>query len=184
MKNNIRLSIYIPIVLSIVSLYFIDFWVWGMIFGIFYAQVIEWFVHGWIQHSRFKIFKKYRDMHVYHHKYPTKPLSVQPIQYFIIGSIPLLFPFYEVQGFIFGYLIAYSFINIIHNDLHSEYKMMPRWIWKNFYFNFIKESHDAHHSGLKLSHTTHSVTNPYLDIIFCKIGITKINDWIAKRLKI
>ena len=106
MKNNIYLTIAVTLVLIIASIVFFEFTVLGFVLGIVYAQVIEWFVHGWIQHHPFKIFKAYRDNHTYHHKHPKEPLAVQPVGYFVIGSVFLLIPFYWIGGFVVGYLVA------------------------------------------------------------------------------
>lgn len=184
MKNNFNLTITVTYVIALVTLIYFPVSIIGFVLGVFYAQIIEWFVHGWIQHHPFKIFKAYRDMHTYHHKHPKEPLSVQPIQYFIIGSTVLLLPFYNIDGFILGYLIAYLYINIIHYDLHSDKKILSDWLWNTWYFKFIKYHHNAHHNGIKFNYTTHSVTNSYLDILFSKIKVTTMNNWIAKRLKI
>lgn len=184
MKNNINLTLYTTIVITIISLFIFEFSIVGLLLGIFYAQIIEWFVHGWVQHHRFKIFKSYRDNHTYHHKHPDEPLSVQPIQYFLFGSIVLLLPFFTIGGFVFGYLIAYALINVIHNDLHSTNKMLPSFVWNSGYFKRIVTHHEAHHKGKQLGYTTHSVTNPYLDMVLSKIKLDKVNNYIARHLKI
>ncbi len=182
--NNLYLTIYTSIFLMLLSIFFIDFSVIGFISGILYAQIIEWFVHGWIQHHPFKIFKPYRDNHTYHHRYPDKPLSVQPITYFIIGSILLLVPFYWFRGFYVGYFFTYIFINVIHSDLHSTKKMLPNFIWNTRYFKWIKSHHIAHHTGKKMKYTTFSVTNPFVDIFFSNVKLSVFNNWVARNLKI
>lgn len=184
MKDNLKLTLGITILLSVLAGLFMEFSILGFLSGILYAQVIEWFVHGWIQHHPFKIFKAYRDNHTYHHKHPKEPLSVQPIQYFLIGSIGLLAPFILFDGFIFGYFVAYLFINIIHNDLHVEMRILPNFIWNASFFKLIIEHHEAHHRGKKLAYTTHSVTNPYIDMLFTRMRLNKLNNFIAKHLKI
>lgn len=182
--NNFKLTFYTSLTLTMLTAILLDFSLLGLIFGILYAQTIEWFVHGWIQHHPFKIFKAYRDNHTYHHKHPTEPLSVQPITYFLIGSIGLLLPFFWIKGFYLGYFLTYCFINVIHYDLHSTKKMLPKFIWNTKYFKWIESHHIAHHTGKKLGYTTHSVTNPFLDILFSKIKVTQLNNWIARNLKI
>ena len=184
MKNNIYLTVIVTLVLTIGAIIFFEFTVLGFIMGVFYAQIIEWFVHGWIQHHPFKIFRAYRENHTYHHKHPRELLAVQPVGYFVIGSIPLLLPFFWIGGFVVGYMLAYAVINIIHQDLHSDRTMLPKWLWNTNYFKLITEHHIAHHRGIKLAYTTHSVTNPYIDMLFCKIKLTNLNNWIAKNLKI
>lgn len=178
------MTIYVTIILAIMSLLLLPF-SWGcVIFGILYAQTIEWFVHGWIQHHSFKIFKPYREIHIYHHKYPQKPLAVQPITYFVIGSIALLFPFISVGGFYIGYFLTYIMINVIHYDLHSRKKILPLIVWKIFFFKWIASHHKAHHTGKKFWYTTYSVTNPALDVLFSVLYLHKLNNWIARKLKI
>lgn len=184
MNNNFYLTIYSSIVLMVLSLLLLDFSFIGFMCGWLYGQIIEWFVHGWIQHHPFKIFKSYRDNHTYHHKHPNEPLSVQPISYFFLGSVLLLLPFYWFAGFIFGYFFVYTFINTVHYDLHSEDKLLPDYIWDTKYFKWLKFRHEAHHVGTRLKYTTHSVTNPFLDILFSKVRLTRMNNWIARRLKI
>lgn len=182
--SNFNITIYVSIALAVASILFLPFsWI-GLIFGILYAQTIEWFVHGWVQHHPFKIFKPYRTLHIYHHKYPHKPLAVQPISYFIIGSIGLLLPFISVPGFYFGYFITYIAINIIHYDLHSRKKRIPPFIWKSFYFEWIASHHKSHHIGHKYWYTTYSITNPFLDVLFSALRLDKLNNWIAQKLKI
>lgn len=189
MKNtntNLYLSICLATMLTLFSSVFLPFSAIGFIAGILYAQLIEWFVHGWIQHHPFKIFKPYRDMHTFHHKYPEKPLAVQPVSYFIIGSVFLLAPFFWAHGFYAGYFFTYIFINVIHHDLHSviEKRILSKWIWGTGYFKLITSHHEAHHTGKKLKYTTYSVTNPYMDMVLTRIRVNKFNNWIAKKLKI
>lgn len=184
MSNDIYITIAITMILLGGSITWLGIGLVGLVLGVLYAQLIEWFVHGWIQHHRFKIFKAYRDNHMYHHRKPNEPLAVQPVTYFIIGSIALLLPFYWIDGFVTGYLIAYVMINVIHQDLHTTNTILPTWLWKTSYFKRIVSHHEAHHKGVKLGYTTHSVTNPYMDIVFSKIRLTNMNDWIAKHLKI
>jgi len=182
-NNNFYLTIFGSILLCFISLFF-DFSFSGFLSGILYSQIIEWFVHGWIQHHPFKIFRAYRNNHTYHHKHPSEPLSVQPFSYFLIGSVFLLAPFYNFDGFFTGYFFAYIFINVIHYDLHSKDRFLSDQLWNTKYFKLIEKNHLDHHQGIKQKYTTHSVTNPYLDIIFCKLKVTKLNNWIAKNLKI
>lgn len=182
-NNNFYLTIYTTFALYIVAMIWMDFNVLGFILGILYGQTIEWFVHGYIQHSRLKIFTSYRKNHIYHHKYPKEDLPVQPLSYFIIGSILLLAPLYWIDGFVSGYLFIYIFINVIHFDLHSDKRILSNRMWNTRYFKLITYNHIAHHNSTKLKYTTHSVTNPYLDIIFYKIRLTQMNDWIEKKLR-
>lgn len=184
MKNSLKTTIYATALFLIAAIIFMPFGVIGFILAILYAQIIEWFVHGWIQHHPFKIFSAYRKAHTHHHKYPNEPRSVQPIQYFIIGSIFLLAPFYWFSGFWAGYFFAYIMINIIHDDLHSELKTLPIWLWNTNYFKLIESHHLKHHTSHKKHHSSNSVTNPYLDFIFDKLRVTQLNNFIAKKLKI
>lgn len=184
MKNNFYLTIVITLICCVLALYFLDFSYAGFAIGILYAQIIEWFVHGWIQHHPFRIFKAYRDNHTYHHKHPNEPLSVQPIQYFLIGSVFLLAPFCCLDGAILGYLTAYLFINVIHHDLHIKDRLLPNFLWRTLYFRWIIIHHERHHRNVDHSYTTYSVTNPFIDVIFSKIKFHKMNNWIAKNLKI
>jgi hypothetical protein len=187
MKN--KLNFLFTLAITCALMWFCCFWLkpglTGLVLGILYGQTIEWFVHGWIQHHPFRIFSKYRRAHTLHHKHVEEPVAVQPIQYFLIGSIFLLLPFYQVGGFAMGYFTAYFFINVIHYDLHIPgYKILPGWVWQTWYFKWITRHHEAHHTGTKLAYTTYSVTNPFLDILYCKIGFTALNNFIAKHLKI
>lgn len=183
-NSDYHLTSAVSILLMGMSITFLSFSFVGLLCGVLYAQIIEWFVHGWIQHHPFKIFKSYRDLHTYHHKYPRKPLAVQPVSYFLIGSVALLAPFFWFDGFYLGYFLMYFFINTIHFDLHSDVRVLPGWLWSTRYFRWIESHHEAHHTGKKLGYTTHSVTNPLIDIIFSRIRLTHMNNWIAKNLKI
>lgn len=178
-SENFKLTVYSTFMLMCIFL-FKSFSIGGFLLGILYAQIIEWFVHGWIQHHPFKIFSAYRKNHLLHHKNPEIPASVQPVQYFLIGSIFLLFPFWSVKGFYVGYFFMYLMINVIHYDLHIKNKLLPNWLWNTFYFRLIKSHHEKHHKG----EHAHSVTNPYLDYLFDYIKLTNLNNYIAKKLKI
>ncbi len=185
MRNNFKLTILVTAIFFVVSFLFQPFGIIGFVSGILYAQIIEWFVHGWIQHHPFKIFKSYRMAHMNHHKNPSEPASVQPVQYFIFGSAFLLAPFYYFDGFWSAYFFAYAGINVIHYDLHSVNKILPAKIWNTGYFKRIESHHKKHHTGgHRHDHSTHSVTNPYLDYLFDKINLTKMNNYIARKLKI
>ena len=184
MNNNFYLTFFVSIILAVITAIILPFSILGIVCGILFAQIIEWFVHGWIQHHPFKIFKPYRDNQIYHHKHPSEPLSVQPVSYFLIGSVGLLAPFYWFNGFYFGYFLTYIFINLIHYDLHSDKRILPNFIWNTGYFRWITSHHEAHHKHIKLSYTTYSVTNPAIDVVFSKIKLNKLNNWIAKKLKI
>lgn len=113
-----------------------------------------------------------------------EPRAVQPIQYFIIGSIFLLAPFFKINGFFAGYFFAYIAINIIHFDLHTHARVLPDWVWATGYFKKIEETHIHHHNGTDEHHSNYSVTNPYLDIVFDWLRVTQLNNFIAKKLKI
>lgn len=183
-QNNFHITLYVTLAFIVISLFIQPFGIIGFISGLLYAQTIEWFVHGWIQHHPFKIFRKYRMAHMKHHKNPSEPASVQPVQYFIIGSLPLILPFIYFDGFWLGYFIMYAIINIVHWDLHVDKRILPTFIWNTDYFKFIESHHKKHHDGHTDNHTTHSVTNPYMDYFFDKIQLTKFNNYIAKHLKI
>lgn len=183
-ENNFKITILVTVAFIIATVILQPFGIIGFICGILYAQIIEWFVHGWIQHYPFRIFRAYRRNHTNHHKKPNEPASVQPVQYFIIGSLFLIGPFWWFDGFWLAYFVMYLMINIIHYDLHTVNKILPEFIWRTLYFKLIETHHDSHHKGHSSNHTTYSVTNPYLDFIFNKIKITKLNNYIAKHLKI
>jgi hypothetical protein len=183
-QNNFGITIYATLILMLIAFFVQPFGILGFVAGILYAQIIEWFVHGWIQHHPFKIFRAYRRNHTYHHAHPKEPMSVQPVQYFIIGSIPLIAPFWWLPGFWSAYFFAYAMINIIHYDLHSEKRMLARFIWDTGYFRMIEIHHRKHHEGHHGHHSTNSVTNPYMDYLFDRIRLTKMNNYIAKKLKI
>jgi len=184
MKNNFKITLLVTALLFVISTVYLEFSILGFISGILYAQIIEWFVHGWIQHYPFKIFKPYRTNHDYHHAHPNEPRSVQPIQYFLIGSILILGPFWWFNGFISGYFITYLLINVIHYDLHTTKRILPYFIWDTPYFKLMERHHLKHHTIHDEEHSTNSVTNPYLDMLFDKIKLTKLNNFIAKNLKI
>lgn len=183
MKNNLLFTILSSMVLLIASLFLNGFSPVGIILGVLYAQIIEWFVHGWIQHHPFKLFRGFRRAHNFHHKHPDVPRAVQPIQYFFIGSVPLLAPFYLVNGFWAGYFFAYIMVNIIHFDLHSTSRVLPPRIWSTAYFRKIESNHEDHHNGTG-HHSRYSVTNPYMDVVFDFLMVTRLNNFIAKKLKI
>ncbi len=175
---------FVTILFMVASFVVQPFGLLGFVLGLLYAQTIEWFVHGWVQHHPFKIFRSYRKSHSYHHAHPSEVRSVQPVQYFIFGSILLVGPFWWLDGFWSAYFFMYGLINIIHSDLHTKTRILPDFIWNTGYFRLIQSHHAEHHRGHHGKHTTHSVTNPYLDYIFDKIWITKLNNYIAKKLKI
>ncbi len=183
-QNNFNITIYTTIIFMVISFLIQPFGILGFLMGILYAQVIEWFVHGWIQHHPFKIFRAYRKAHNYHHAHPSEPRSVQPVQYFIIGSVFLLAPFWWFNGFWSAYFLAYAMINIIHSDLHTSKRILPNFIWETSYFKLIQTHHKNHHESNSHEHTSHSVTNPYLDYLFAKIRLTQMNNYVAKKLKI
>lgn len=183
-ENNFKVTIITTLLFIVVTLLAQPFGVIGFICGILYAQTIEWLVHGWAQHHPFKILKAYRINHMDHHRNPKEPASVQPIQYFILGSILLIGPFYWFDGFWLAYFITYLMINIIHYDLHTTNKILPAFIWNTAYFRLIESHHSKHHKGHSEDYTTHSVTNPYLDFVYGWIKLTKLNNYIAKHLKI
>lgn len=183
-QNNFNITIWVTVVFMVITFIIQPFGILGFILGLLYAQIIEWFVHGWIQHHPFKIFRAYRRNHNYHHAHPNEVRSVQPVQYFIAGSFLLLSPFWLMPGFYSAYFFMYGLINIIHYDLHTEKRILPKFIWSTRYFRLIESHHSEHHKGHYTKHTTHSVTNPYLDYLFDKISITKMNNYIARKLKI
>lgn len=184
MRNNFNITLFTTTVFLISAFIIQPFGIIGFIAGALYAQVIEQFVHGWIQHYPFKIFRAYRKSHNYHHAHPTESRSVQPVQYFIVGSVLLLAPFWWLNGFWCAYFLMYGLINIIHYDLHTEKRILPKIIWQTPYFQLIENHHKKHHEGHHDKNTTHSVTNPYLDYLFDKIRLTKMNNYIARKLKI
>jgi len=197
------ISMVICIIFSIVILFHIKLLIAsiiGVIIGILYEHIVEWFAHGWFQHYNCEVFNFFNWRHQRHHDNSEQHHALQPIIILFPVIFLILLPFIIVALFIsnlwlksfslgvmFGFFVAHIYLNLLHYDIHARKKIFPKFFRNTSYYQMIYKSHIDHHiehkTGIKKTkYRIYSISNPWLDIIFDVIGLAKTMDIVYLKI--
>lgn len=198
-----RTSIFICVIGIVFTLTYSDinwYTIIGFCLGVFFEHIIEWLAHGWLQHYDCKVFNFFNWRHQRHHDNTTYHHALQPITIlvpivFILLSPFILFIIYSdnilfsglSSGLIIGFLFAHIFLNLLHYDIHAKNKVFPLYFRNTNYYQRIYKEHITHHiehqKSVKISeYRIYSISNPWLDILLDKCGLSNIIDKVYPRL--